>query len=107
MPITYGFEVRAFCCNVQVAADCLETYTSLERYVFPSLPRLVSTTDKPDIFIRIDRVADQSQLSIDGVVVASASRTVNLVPDLIRALDDVVVQRLTAMYAVHAGAVVL
>jgi hypothetical protein len=107
MPITFGFEVRAFGCNVQVAADCLETYTSLERYVFPSLPRLVSTTDKPDIFIRIDRVADQSQLSIDGVAVASTSRTINLVPDLIRALDDAVVQRLTAMYAVHAGAVVL
>jgi hypothetical protein len=105
MPITYGFEVRAFGCNVQVAADCLETYSSLKRYVFPSLPRLVSTTTEPDIFIRLDRVADQSQLSVDGVVVASASRTINLVPDLIRALDDAVVQRLSGMRAVHAGTV--
>jgi hypothetical protein len=105
MPSTYGFEVHAFGCNVQVAADCLETYTSLERYVFPSLPRLVSTITEPDIFIRLDRVADESQLSVDGVVVASAGRTINLVPDLIRALDDAVVQRLTTLRAVHAGAV--
>jgi hypothetical protein len=105
MPITYGFEVRPICCNVQVAADCLETYTILERYVFPSLPRLVGTTDKPDIFIRLDRVADQSQLSVDGVVVASAGHAISLVPDLIRILDDAVIQRLTAMHAVHAGAV--
>lgn len=105
MPITYGFEVRAFGCNVQVAADCLETYTILERYVFPSLPRLVSTTDTPDIFIRLDRVADRSQLSVDGVVVASSGRAISLVPDLTRVLDEAVIQRLTTLRAVHAGAV--
>ena len=105
MPITYGFEMRAFGCNILVEADCLETYTILERYVFPSFPRLVSTTAEPDIFIRLDRVANQSQLSIDAVVVASAGRTISLVPDLIRALDDAVIQRLAALRAVHAGAV--
>lgn len=105
MPIAYGFEVRALGCIVHAAADCLETYTILERYVFPSIPRLVSTTDESDIFIRLDRVANQSQLAVDGVVVASASRTISLVPDLIRALDDAVVQRLTTLRAVHAGAV--
>ncbi len=106
MPI-YGFEVHAFGCNVQVTADGLETYTILERYVFPSLPRLVITSGKADIVIRIDRVADQSQLSVDGVVVASAGQTIILVTDLIRALDDAVIQRLTALRAVHAGVVLL
>jgi hypothetical protein len=105
MPITYDFDVRAFDCNIHVAADCLETYTILERYVFPSLPRLGNTTYETDIFVHIDRVADQFQLLVDGVVVASASRTFNLVPDLIRALDDAVVQRLSGMRAVHAGTV--
>ncbi len=105
MPITYDFGVRAFDCNIHVAADCPETHTILERYVFPSLPRLVSTTDKPDIFIRTDRVADESQLSVDGVVVVSAGRTMSLVPDLIRTLDDAVINRLSALRAVHAGVV--
>jgi hypothetical protein len=106
MPI-YGFEVRAFDCNVRVAADCLETYTILERYVFPSFPRRAKTTYKTDIFICVDRVADQFQLSVDGVMVSSAVQTNTLVPDLIRALDDAVIQRLTALHAVHAGAVLL
>jgi hypothetical protein len=107
MSSIYRFEVRAFGCNIHVAADCLETHTILERYVFPSLPRLASTTDNADAFIRLDRIADQCQLSVDGVVVASAGRAIGLVPDFIRALDDAVVERLTAMRAVHAGAVLL
>src|ERR1700722_8830821 len=106
MPI-YGFEVRAFDCNVRVAADCLETYTILERYVFPSFPRRAKASYDTDIFIRIDRVADEFQLSVDGVMVSKAAQTNSLVPDLIRALDDAVIQRLTALHAVHAGAVLL
>jgi hypothetical protein len=106
MPI-YGFEVRAFDCNIRVAADGLETYTILERYVFPSFPRRAETTYKTDIFIRIDRIADQFQMSVDGVLVSSAVRANILVPDLIRALDDAVIQRLTALHAVHAGTVLL
>jgi hypothetical protein len=105
MPITHGFEVRAFDCNIQLAADCLDTCVVLERYVFPSLPRLSGTFAKPDIFIRIDRVVDQFQLSVDDVVVSSAVAAIILVPDLIRALDDAVIQRLTSLRAVHAGVV--
>jgi hypothetical protein len=107
MTSIYSFEVPAFGCNLQVEADCLETYTILERYVFPSLPRLVSTTSKPDICIRLERAADQFLLSVDGVVVASAGQAIILVPDLISVMDDAVVQRLTALRAVHAGAVLL
>jgi len=107
MPSTYGFAIHAFDSNIQVATGCLEAYAILERYVFPSLPRLVGVAGKPDIFIRLDRVADQSQLSVDGAVVASSGRTISLVSDLIRALDDAVIKSLTALRAVHAGAVLL
>jgi hypothetical protein len=103
----YGFEVRAFDCNVRVAANCLETYIILERYVYPSFPRRAKTSYKTDIFVRVDRVADQFQLSVDGVMVSSAALANILVPDLIRALDDVVIRRLTEFHAVHAGAVLL
>jgi hypothetical protein len=104
---TYGFEVRAFNCDIRVAADSLETYTILERYVFPSFPRRASATNKTDIFIRVNRVANQFQLSVDNVMVSSAVRANILVPHLIRALDDAVIQRLTSLHAVHAGAVLL
>jgi len=77
----------------------------MERYVFPSFPRTACADGKPDVFIRVDRVAEQFQLSSDGAAVASACQVTRLVPDLIRVLDEAVIQRLTALRAVHAGVV--
>jgi len=105
MSNTHGFRVHAFGCNIQVATECSEAYVTLDRYVFPSLPRVIDTTGEPDISIRIGQVSDQFQLLVDDLVVASASRAISLVPDLIRVLDDAVIQRLTTLRAVHAGAV--
>ncbi len=105
MSSIYSFEVRAFGCIVQVEAGCLEAHAILERYTFPSFPRIVNVIEKPDISIRVVRVEDQLQLLVDDVVVASACLAISLVPDLIRVLDDAVIQRLTTLRAVHAGAV--
>ncbi len=77
----------------------------LECYVLPSSPRIDSAADEPDISLCVVRVAEQFQLSVDDVVVASSYRVVSLVPALIRVLDDAVVQRLTGLRAVHAGIV--
>jgi hypothetical protein len=105
MSSIYSFEVRAFGCIVKVEAGCLEAYSILERYTFPSLSRRTNAVDKPDISICLVRVADQFQLLADDAVVASACLAISLVPDLIRVLDEAVVQRLTTLRAVHAGAV--
>jgi hypothetical protein len=102
---TYGFGVRAFGCDIQVATACPEAYSILERYVFPSFLRRVRAAKRPDLFIRVERVEDQFQLSVDDVVVASANRVISIVPDIIRVLDDAVIERLTTLRAVHAGAV--
>ena len=104
MSAIHGFGVHAFGCNVQVEASCSEAYITLERYVFPSLPR-VAGLSKPDIFIRIIRAAGQFQLLVDDALVAWGGNAISLVPDLIRVLDDAVLQRLTTLRAVHAGAV--
>jgi hypothetical protein len=52
-------------------------------------------------------VGEQLQLSVEDVVVTSASRAIHLVPALIRVVDEAVIQRLTGLRAVHAGTVVL
>jgi len=104
MSAIHGFGVHAFGCNIHVEASCSEAYVTLERYVYPSLPRVTSLT-KPDIFIRIVRVAGQFQLLVDDALVAWADSATSMVPDLIRVLDDAVLQRLTTLRAVHAGAV--
>ncbi|HXC94116.1 MAG TPA: hypothetical protein VNU92_00370 [Edaphobacter sp.] len=107
MRITNGFRVCVFECNVQVAADSPDTYAILERYVFPSLPRLNGTTVKPDISIHLTQGSNQFELLADDAVVASASTAIDLVPELIRILDDAVVGSLKTFRAIHAGAVLL
>jgi hypothetical protein len=102
---THSFGVRAFGCNIRVATTSLEAYTVLERYILPSLPRTDSAADQLDISVRVVQVGEQFQLSVDGVVVASADRAISLVPALIRVLDEAVIQRLTTLRAVHAGVV--
>ena len=107
MASTYGFGIHVYGCNVQVGSESSKTSTILDRYVFPSLPRLVSAADKPDVLIRLDDIADQSELSVNGVVTALGSDANSLVPELIRVLDEAVLERLTMLRAVHAGAVQL
>jgi hypothetical protein len=98
-----GFGVRAFGCNIRVETACREALTILERYVFPSLPR--TSIHQPDIVVRVDRVEEELQLSVDDVLVTSAGSAIGLLPALVRALDEAVIQRLTGLRAVHAGAV--
>jgi hypothetical protein len=101
----YHFDLRVFNCSIRVETDCIEAHAVLQRYIFPSLPRVANAVGKPDISIRVIQVADQLQLLADDVVVASAREAIQLVPDLIRTLDDAVVPRLTTARAIHAGAV--
>jgi hypothetical protein len=102
-----AFGVCAFGCNIRVETADLQAQAFLERYVFPSLPRTESVGDQPDITVRVDRVAEQIQLSVDDAIVASAAHAVELAPALIRALDEAVIKRLTKLRALHAGAVLL
>jgi hypothetical protein len=105
MSDVYGFGVRAFGCNIQVTTTTPEARTALDCYVFPTLPRVVCFARQPDLAIRIDRVVDQFQLSVNGLVAASTPKVVDLAPDIIRTLDESVIQKLTTLRAVHAGAV--
>ncbi|HEX3436985.1 MAG TPA: hypothetical protein VHT24_09470 [Pseudacidobacterium sp.] len=102
---TFTFGIQAFGCNIQVMTACAEAYAMLDRYVFPSLPRTAGFISHPDLVIRIVRSADQFQLLANGVAAASARHVIDLVVDLIRVLDEAVVERLTTLRAVHAGAV--
>jgi hypothetical protein len=97
--------IRAFGCNIRLESACLEAHTILERYAFPSLRRMDGIEDPQDILIRADRVAEEYRLSVDNVVLALANGETGLALALIRALDDAVIQRLTSLRAVHAGAV--
>ncbi|HVN92293.1 MAG TPA: hypothetical protein VMT38_01280 [Terracidiphilus sp.] len=77
----------------------------MDRYVFPTIPRTAEGAGKIDRLIRIVKADGQFQLSVDDGVVASEPSALKLVPELIRALDEMVLLKMKSMHAVHAGAV--
>lgn len=105
MSSTHAFGIHAFGCNFQIESTSFEVETILDRYIFPSLPRHVSGADLPDIVVRVAGIAEKLQASVNGVPVATACHAIDLVPALVRVLDDAVIQRLNGLRAVHAGAV--
>jgi hypothetical protein len=110
------FAVCAFGCTVCAEADDPESFSVLDRYIFPGLPRSDSAGGTPAVTLRVSRSPKSReeesreeaafQLSVDGEEAASAPQPIGLVPDIIHAIDEAVVHRLSAWRAVHAGTVV-
>ncbi|MGA8731964.1 MAG: hypothetical protein WB608_24615 [Terracidiphilus sp.] len=106
MSSTHVFGVRAYGCNIQMESPSLEAHLVLEQYILPSLPRMDIAADVPHIVVRVTEVDGQFQVFVGDQVVASASSAIGMVPPLIKVLDDAVIERLTMLRAIHAGAVV-
>jgi hypothetical protein len=107
MSSNLAFRVRAFGCTIDVASEGRELHALLDRYVLPPLPRVEVGPDRPDIFIHAGQAGERFELSVNDEAVASASQPLDLAPKLINLIDEAVIQRLTKLYAVHAGAVLL
>lgn len=106
MSSTYVFGVRAYGCNIQVETPSREAHLTLERYILPSLPRMDGAADLPHVVVRATEADGQFQVSVDEKHVASASSAIGIVSPLIKVLDDSIIERLTTLRALHAGAVV-
>jgi len=107
MPGLLPFEIVAFGCHLRAAASCQDGYEVLDRYLFPSLPRLAQSAANPDVSIEIEKSGDNVCLLLNGTQIAAASQAIGLVPHLIHEIDESIVRQLTAVRAVHAGAVQL
>lgn len=105
MSSTHVFAFHAYGSNIQVTAAHPEIHRLLERYLFSSLPRLASPTENPDLSLRVVADEDNVLLSVGDAIVASASDVISLIPAIIRVADEAILQRLTTLRAVHAGAV--
>jgi hypothetical protein len=103
---TYAFGLRAFGCTIQASASSRETHSIIDRYIFPTLPRIGANNLQPNISVCVDENPGEFRLSVDGEVVASAGEAIALVPNLIHAIDEAVVRRLLDLRAVHAGTIV-
>jgi len=107
MTTVLPFEIAAFGCTLRAAASCPDAYDILDRYLFPSLPRLPQTAANPDLCIGIEEDGGRFLLFMGDLQVAAAARPFDLVPNLTDLVDECIVRRLTSVRAVHAGAVQL
>lgn len=99
-----GFVVSAFGCHFRVNL-CSDARADLERFIYPTLARRRETSVSPTVSIRVDRVGQGFQLSVDGTAVTATSEPLDLVVDLVRVLDETVIQRQSTFFAIHAGVV--
>ena len=105
MPCNQGFAVRAFGCTLALSASCPEGHRALERWIFPSLPRNGSPSDMPDVSIHIEKAAEEFAVYVDGSRAALVVGGDRLGLNLIRAVDEALISRITTLRVVHAGAV--
>jgi hypothetical protein len=104
MSRSFEFDIQAFDCRIRVQAASQELCDILNRYIFPSLPRVHSAAPA-DIAISAVQTAENFEISINNRKVAVYPDPVSFVRASIKALDDAIVERLTSLRAVHSGAV--
>jgi hypothetical protein len=103
------FRMDAFGCALEASSACAEGQEILERYIFPALSRAGASSGSPagaaDLSVGIEPASGGFHLTAGDAAVARAERAVDLVPELIRRIDEAVVRSLRGFYAVHAGVV--
>jgi hypothetical protein len=104
---TLAFAVRAFDCTINATANSPEAFAIADRYIFPSFPRIEAGSARPDLSLFIEQTEEEFRLSKDGEAITSSIQAIGLVPHLIHAVDEAVVERLVTLRAVHAGTVTL
>lgn len=105
--VSHGFSVRVLGCVVRFEAQSARAQELLDRHLFPSVPRESAHPVQCDIQVRIADSKREARLLVDDVVIASADEPRALLRQLIDWLDRTLVQRLTGLHAVHAGAVLV
>lgn len=102
-----AFSICAFDSSILVESADSEIRDSLDRYLFPPLPRSESAPSSPDIHLIVDRDGDCFRVEINQKLAASAVTLHDAALAAVKALDDAVVHRMKMFRAVHAGAVLI
>lgn len=100
-------QLCAFGCHIRATASTQDCHEILQRYIFPSIPRLDASSAAADLRIQLEKADDQFRLLLNENEVSVATEPSQLIPDLIHAIDEAIVSTLSTLRAVHAGAVQL
>ena len=87
------FGIHAFDCFIRVECANSEIRDTLDRYLFPPMPRSESALSSPDVHLCVDQVAGRFRVLIDHKLAASAVTLHDAALAAVKALDDVVIHR--------------
>jgi hypothetical protein len=107
MHTTLAFAIQAFDCSIYIENACPELQDTLERYIFPVLPKNGAPSSSKHVVVCINRADGAYRVSVENVEVVSTNDKTELLLSVLQALDEAVIYRLQSLKAVHAGAVVL
>jgi hypothetical protein len=103
----FAFGIRAFDFLIRVECPGIEIRDALGAYLFPPLPRTESAPASPDICVRVELSGDGYRVEVDGRLAEFALTVQDAALAAVKALDKAVVLRLSALRAVHAGALLI
>lgn len=103
----HGYGISAFGWRVAILADCESTRAVLDRYLFPWLPRGPVEVGEANAVFHVLPAEKGFQMRSGEQAVAHSATLETLIPLLQGLLDDGMVQQLSSVVAVHAGAVVI
>ncbi len=106
MQTTLAFSLHAFGCSIRIENACPELHDALERYILPPIPRSGSQPSSEDLLFCVDQVDGRYRLTVDNVEAAPTFNSAELLLEVLKAIDETVINRLQGLKAVHAGAVV-
>jgi hypothetical protein len=105
-PCSFVLGIRAFDSSIRVECPSAEILETLNRYLFPPLPRSEPSAS-PDIDVHIENMADEFNVRLNGEPVAHTVTLRDAALATVKALDEAVVHRLRNFHPVHAGAVIV
>lgn len=104
---SFVFGINAFDSFIRVEGAGSALHDSLERYLFPTLPRSQSFAAAPDICVWVEERQGEFRVLINHEFHTAAHTIHDAALAAVKALDHAVVHRLRTLRAVHAGAVLI
>lgn len=98
--------IRAFEIRIRIECDSAEMRDALDRFLLPPFPRCEISSEEAEITIELEQGSSGIKVIFNGQPVCKADTTHDAARETVKALDDELVDRLTALRAVHAGAVI-
>lgn len=100
----HSFEVEIAGCRIRATCCGSDAERALARSIFPTVERSRDRA-RPDLFVRVEQAEDRFRLFFGDDLMSTPATVATLEAQIVRVLDDAIVERLRGWWAIHAGVV--